>query len=100
MTIERANGKPLWFPSRETAVAIRDNTVESVTIGRPILPLPLDSAVTDLRNTAKALGIEPKEIEIRTAGWTEKAGSEGFSASVPGEPRGLDKRDPRQKQRI
>jgi hypothetical protein len=90
LTIDRANGKPLWFPARETTVAIRESQVESVTIGRPILPLPLDTAVTDLRNTAKALGIEPKEIEARTAGWTEKAGSTEFSTAVSGEPVGLD----------
>jgi hypothetical protein len=90
LTIDRSNGKPLWLPARETTVAIRENHVESVTIGRPILPLPLDAAVTDLRNTAKTLGIEPKEIEIRTAGWMDKAGSDEFSASVAGEPEGLD----------
>jgi hypothetical protein len=90
VTIERASGKPLWFPARETTVAIRESAVESVTISRPVLPLPLDSAITDLRNTAKALGIEPKGLAARTAGWTEKAGSEEFSTSVPGEPEGLD----------
>ena len=80
----------MWFPARETTVAVRDNNVESLTIGRPILPLPLDAAVADLRNTAKALGIEPKGLEARTAGWMKKTGSAEFSTAILGEPEGLD----------
>jgi hypothetical protein len=90
LTINLPGDKPLWLLARATSLSCRDGVVESISIRRPMLPLPFNGAIEDMVRTAKAMRVDPEKLKTQMAGWPEPPGDRELSAVVRAAFEGVD----------